>query len=125
MQKDSRVGQQGRPVNEKQLAGERDLAMWVKDIEGVLSSRAVQAVFHKDPRRPVATIVRLLSLAAMAFRSGYELLATDLVRQALNIIEAGIEQGYYSRSEVASIIDHIKSRSPIELPAVTREQYPI
>ncbi len=89
-------------------------AQWVKQIEQELNKKEYRAVFLNDPRMPQASVLRLLDRAARAYNDKNETLASELVREAIEVLEVGVRKHYYSRDEINPIIVFINNMVPVK-----------
>ncbi len=89
-------------------------ALWVKQIEQELNKKEYRAVFLNDPRTPQASVLRLLDRAAKAHNDKNETLASELVREAIEVLEVGVRKNYYSREDINPIIAFIKNTAPVK-----------
>lgn len=88
------------------------VAPWVKDIEKELWKKDYRDLYANDPRTPQIVALRLLNQAAKAEKANDSLLAQQLVRDALEVFEAGVRKHYYSRSEIEPIMTFIRQHAP-------------
>ena len=88
------------------------VAPWVKDIEQELWKKDYRDLYANDPRTPQVVALRLLNQAAKAEKANDSLLAQQLVRDALEVFEAGVRKYYYSPSEIEPIMTCIRQHAP-------------
>lgn len=88
------------------------VAPWVKDIEQELWKKDYRDLYANDPRTPQVVALRLLNQAAKAEKANDSLLAQQLVRDALEVFEAGVRKYYYSPSEIEPIMTFIRQHAP-------------
>ena len=90
-------------------------APWVNDIEKELMKEQFRMLWLNDPRSPQVAVMYLLDDAAKAQIDHSKAMAKDFVRRALNVLEEGIEKGYYSQSDINPIVSYIKAHVPVRL----------
>lgn len=88
------------------------VAPWVKDIEQELWKKDYRDLYANDPRTPQVVALRLLNQAAKAEEANDNLLAQQLVRDALDVFEGGMRKHYYSPSEIEPIMTFIRQHAP-------------
>ncbi|MGE0471952.1 MAG: hypothetical protein Nkreftii_003463 [Candidatus Nitrospira kreftii] len=88
------------------------VAPWVKDIEQELWKKDYRDLYANDPRTPQVVALRLLNQAAKAEEANDSLLAQQLVRDALQVFEEGVQKHYYSPSEIEPIMTFIQQHAP-------------
>jgi hypothetical protein len=89
-------------------------AQWVKQIEQELNKKEYRAVFLNDPRTPQASVLRLLDRAAKAYNDKNEALASELVREAIEVLEVGVRKNCSSRDDINPIVAFIKNAAPVK-----------
>ncbi len=89
-------------------------ASWVKDIEQELLKKEYRDVYANDPRTPQVVALRLLNEAARAQEAQENVLARQLVHNALEVFEEGVRKHYYSSSEIEPIMTFIRQHVPIK-----------
>lgn len=88
---------------------------WVESVEQELTKKDYRWLFSNDPRSPQITIVRLLNQAAAAHQAGDAALTRSFVERAIKVLEEGVEQHYYSMSEIEPIISFIREMAPVKV----------
>jgi hypothetical protein len=94
--------------------GDSYAAAWVKDIEQELNKKDYRAVFANDPRTPQESVLRLLDRAASAYEAKNATLAAELVREAMEVLKAGVRRNYYSDADIQPILNFIEQHTPIK-----------
>ena len=95
--------------------GETYAAPWMKDIEQELLKKEYWMIYANDPRTPQNEVLHLLNRAAKAQAANDLALARELVREALNVFEEGVQRHYYTTSEIEPITSYIREHVPIKL----------
>ena len=83
-------------------------ANWVKEIEAELRSPKYNQLFINalgNPPQPA--MLHLFNAAAAALRERNPGYAKELIDQAIRILEAGIQKGWYSEAEVQPLVSKI------------------
>lgn len=93
-------------------ASDTHVSPWVTQVEDEFSKEEHLLVFRNDPRAPMAAVVHLLNQAADALNKKNEALAKDFVRQSLNILQRGVQRGYYAQSDLDPVKKSIMSHVP-------------
>jgi hypothetical protein len=96
---------------------DKPIAGWVVQIEKALANPEFRGVFLNDPRSPVAPIMHLMNRAAKAQEDQNLEVARDLVRQALEVLDRGVQRGFYSRADIEPVKRSISMHVPTELHA--------
>jgi len=96
-------------------AADAYVAPWVKDIEKKLMQEQFRMLWLNDPRSPQAAVMYLLNDAAKALTEHNDALAKDFVKRALNVLERGVANGYYSQTDVKPIITYITAHVPVRM----------
>lgn len=93
-------------------AAEKIKARWVKEVDYELRSDQFKNLFINAPGgAPHAAILRHLNNAAEALNQGNKDAARDFVDKALNVVDNGIQKGWYSRSDVAPLRNMIVAKA--------------
>jgi hypothetical protein len=87
-------------------------AAWVREVEQELSKQDYRAMFLNDPRTPQAAVLQRLNQAAMAFNEKNEALGEQFVREAIDVLEAGVTKRYYSQADIEPLVTFIKQHAP-------------
>ncbi|RMH36616.1 MAG: hypothetical protein D6690_05420 [Nitrospirae bacterium] len=86
---------------------------WVATINNELSTNEdLRWIFTNDPRAPQSKIIRYLNRAAAAMKAGNSDLAKSYVDRAFELIEQGVDLGYYSESDKVAVEQMIKKHLP-------------
>lgn len=93
-------------------ASDTHVSPWVTQVEDEFSKAEHALVFTNDPRTPMAAVVHLLNQAADALNNKNEALAKDFVRQSINILQRGVQRGYYGQGDLDPVKKSIMSHIP-------------
>jgi hypothetical protein len=59
-------------------------------------------------------VLRLLNRAAMAHEANNATLASELVREALEVLKTGIRKNYYTEADIQPILNYIQQHAPVK-----------
>lgn len=88
---------------------------WVKEIEQELYKKEYRSVFLNDPRTPQASVLKLLNRAAAAYEAKNTQLAEQFIREAIGVLEQGVQKNYFTRADIEPIVNFIKQHVPVKL----------